>query len=417
MTEKKSCLETLHHALQVVSPGCSPRITESLVALVDSSMQGEARHYHNLDHALMVAESADPLETLAGLFHDLVQIEADQALPTIVEEPLRGFIHSPSPLVFALVDSSQTREDRSFEMARLIFGLIPGQTLPQSGRNEFMSALAAIRILAPVTDEAALASLLVGIEATLPFRVSSECLRNADDTLRALDQRFSLGLSPQTMRGTLQRAVRVANRDLRSFGENDLHALLDDSWALMYETTPDLRGSAGIKLQQYRTALRKMTRFIESMSASLFFRRLDHEPDTPTFERMVNRATRNLEIIRPVMRCKLLAMLLIEAATDDVDAMISPQRHASANTRTTVEAGEPDVLSVLTPGQHATVEFDIRQSPLAHAIARQLSSAEIEASLASIDPTLPAPAQLLKRQPSELGTLARELSRTMTYRH
>jgi hypothetical protein len=65
---------------------------------------------------------------------------------------------------------------------------------------------------------------------------------------------------------------------------------------------------------------------------------------------------------------------------------------------------------VLAAGREASIEFDIRQSPLAHEIAMSMSSADVEQSLYEVDPSGPARASLLATVPEPVATKARALA-------
>lgn len=411
MSERRSCRSEMQACLGALAPGCPSSKVAELTSLVDETMHGSARFYHNLPHALMVAESADPLDVLIGLFHDIVQVGVDQGIPPVVEPLLAGMIHSPAPLAYALVDSPQTRDDRIFEMVRGSFGYAHGQTLaPFGGQNEFLSALAAAKALASVVDESAVLAMTLGIEATVPFRQDADAVgRSALSTLATLNQRLSLGLSPETLRTQVKRAVRIANRDVRSFGENDLIALLDDTWALMYESSLELQRAEGANFGRYRQALQRMTRFLGSLSAPVIFRRFDDEPDAASFEALAHRTSRNLAVIGAIMQRKLLAASLLEAAADPSTATFRPQRHALAGAQGGARI-DPAMQAVLAAGREAPIEFDIRQSPLAHEIAMSMSSADVEQSLYEVDPSGPVRASLLATVPEPVATKARALA-------
>lgn len=404
--------------LAALAPGCPSSKVAELASLVDVTMHGSARFYHNLPHALMVAQSDDPLDVLVGLFHDIVQAGVDQGIPPVVDALLEGLIHSPAPLTYALVDSPQTRSDRIFEMVRTVFGFAPGQTLsPFGGQNEFLSALAAAKALASVADETVLLAMTLGIEATVPFRQDADGVgRMALSTLAGINQHLSLGLAAETMRAQVRRAVRIANRDVRSFGDEDLIALLDDTWALMYESSIDLRRTEGASLTGYRQTLHKMTRFLGSLSAPVIFRRFDDEPNAAHFETLAHRTSRNLAVIAAIMHRKLLAASLLEAAACSAEAAFRPQRHALAGTGPNGARVEPAMLAVLAAGREAPIEFDIRQSPLSHAIAVSMNPAEIEQSLYEVDPAAPARSSLLATVPAPIAAKARELAETMLVR-
>ena len=81
MVPASSCRPQLERALSSIAPQIDRRHIDNLTRLIDSSMQGQTRHYHTLSHALMVADSDDALEILIGLCHDIAQVGVDDGIP------------------------------------------------------------------------------------------------------------------------------------------------------------------------------------------------------------------------------------------------------------------------------------------------------------------------------------------------
>jgi hypothetical protein len=415
MSTGQSCEAAMRASLATLAPRCPAAKLTELVALVDSTMLESTRYYHHLTHALMVGGSNDPLDMLVGLFHDLIQVNVDQGLAPAARAQLEGMIHSPAPLSYALIDSPSTRSDRTFEMVRMMFGLAPGQTLsPFGGQNEFLSALAAAKALASVLDEADIVAVTLAIEATLHFRKDLDDVPRASlHKLEMLNEHFSLGLSQNALRAQVHRSVRLANRDVCSFGSDDLIALLDDTWDLMLESSPDLRRTEGAGLTRYRQTLHRMTHFLGSLTAPVIYRQFDSEPDAANFEALTLRTARNIAAIRSIMHCKLLATSLLEAAAASAEAQFLPKRHALAGVAGIGARVEPAMLPVLAVGSDAVVEFDIRQSPLSYAIAASMTASTIERCLQGLDPVAPVPGGLLAMVPEKISAQARVLAGSM----
>ncbi len=415
MSTPQSCEAAMRASLATLAPHCPAAKLAELVALVDSTMLESTRYYHHLTHALMVGGSDDPLDMLVGLFHDLIQVNVDQDLAPAARAQFEGTIHSPAPLSYALIDSPSTRSDRTFEMVRMMFGLAPGQTLsPFGGQNEFLSALAAAKALAPVLDEADIVAVTLAIEATLHFRKDNADVPRASlHKLAMLNEHFALGLSENALRAQVHRSVRLANRDVCSFGSDDLIALLDDTWDLMLESSPDLRRTEGAGLTSYRQTLHRMTHFLGSLTAPVIYRQFDSEPDAANFEALTLRTARNISAIRSIMHCKLLATSLLEAAAASAEAKFLPQRHALAGVAGIGARVEPAMLPILAVGSDAVVEFDIRQSPLSYAIAASMTASTIERCLQGLDPVAPVPGGLLAMVPEKISAQARVLAASM----
>lgn len=402
-----TCRDMLDKALpRLIRPG-APMHWEAMVNLVDTSMTGLARYYHTLPHALSVAESDDPIDMLIGLCHDIVQTEVDDGLPEVIEQALHGFITHDESGVYRLVDDARTRTDRSFEMVRIGFGLERGQALPaRSGRNEFLSALSAVKTLEHLLNPAALASLTIGIEATIPFRSDPDNVAyRSCRALQELNRVFDLELSDAQIRDEIRRSVRMANRDISSFCGEDLHTFLDDTWNLMRETSQDLRHFHPIPVRRYRATLQKMTRFLSGLRADVVFRRFEDEPDSATWHKTLGRAADNLAIISAVMGAKLLAASLIEATRDSHETLLPtfpPQAPASRPIREGANSAE----SILSVGKDSPFEFDICRSRLAYRVALEIPEADVAQIVEVIDPTSAVSPALLQRVPEHIAKYA-----------
>jgi len=129
MTESLTCRPLLRWALGHLAPRCTAVHLETLVALVDRSMKLPTRHYHDLAHALMVAESNDPLDALIGLFHDIVQAGVDGGLPPDSEHYLVGLVARNDNGEFKLLDSAEALQDPVFDIVKRCFGFADTQIL------------------------------------------------------------------------------------------------------------------------------------------------------------------------------------------------------------------------------------------------------------------------------------------------
>jgi len=414
MTESLTCRPLLRWALGHLAPRCTAVHLETLVALVDRSMKLPTRHYHDLAHALMVAESNDPLDALIGLFHDIVQAGVDGGLPPDSEHYLVGLVARNDNGEFKLLDSAEALQDPVFDIVKRCFGFADTQILsPFAGQNEFLSALIACKALHEVLDAEHLAAVSLGIEATVPFRKDPHLLAASYiSALMDINHRHQSQIGEPDMRSHIRRAVRIANRDVRSFGESDLVAFLDDTWGLMYESSIELRSGGSISVTSYRQTLQKMTRFLSSLAAPVIFRQYDGEPIQSDHQHRLEATARNLAVIADVMHTKLLATSLIESADSFGCRSFIPARLKSS-LRVTATANSMSALDVLTAGSTGKVEFDVRQSPLSHKLLQQLQQDEIRAYTNEIDLASPVSNRLIEQFPIDIQSRARELARAM----
>ncbi len=414
MSGALTCRPLLRWALGHLAPQCTATHLETLIALVDRSMNLPTRHYHDLAHALMVAESNDPLDALIGLFHDIVQAGVDGGLPPDSEHYLTGLVNRGDSGEFRLLDSAEALQDPVFDIVKRCFGFSDTQTLsPFAGQNEFLSALIACKALDAVLDAEHLAAVSLGIEATVPFRKDPHLLAASYmSALVDINHRHRSQIDESDMRSHIRRAVRIANRDVRSFGESDLLAFLDDTWGLMYESSIELRAGGSVSVTSYRQTLQRMTRFLSSLAAPVIFRQYDGEPIQSDHQHRLESTARNLEVIADVMHAKLLATALIESADSFGCRSFIPARLKSMLRMTTTASGM-SALDVLAAGSAGKVEFDIRQSPLSHKLLLQLHRDEIRAHINAIDFASPVSNRLIEQFPTDIQSRARELARAM----
>ena len=414
MSGALTCRPLLRWALGHLAPQCTATHLETLIALVDRSMNLPTRHYHDLAHALMVAESNDPLDALIGLFHDIVQAGVDGGLPPDSEHYLTGLVNRGDSGEFRLLDSAEALQDPVFDIVKRCFGFSDTQTLsPFAGQNEFLSALIACKALDAVLDAEHLAAVSLGIEATVPFRKDPHLLAASYmSALVDINYRHQSQIDESDMRSHIRRAVRIANRDVRSFGESDLLAFLDDTWGLMYESSIELRAGGSVSVTSYRQTLQKMTRFLSSLAAPVIFRQYDGEPIQSDHQHRLESTARNLEVIADVMHAKLLATALIESADSFGCRSFIPARLKSMLRMTTTASGM-SALDVLAAGSTGKVEFDVRQSPLSHRLLQQLHRDDIRAHINAIDLASPVSNRLIERFPTDIQSRARELARAM----
>lgn len=414
MSGALTCRPLLRWALGHLAPQCTAAHLETLIALVDRSMNLPTRHYHDLAHALMVAESNDPLDALIGLFHDIVQAGVDGGLPPDSEHYLTGLVNRSDSGEFRLLDSAEALQDPVFDIVKRCFGFSDTQTLsPFAGQNEFLSALIACKALDAVLDAEHLAAVSLGIEATVPFRKDPHLLAASYmSALVDINHRHQSQIDESDMRSHIRRAVRIANRDVRSFGESDLLAFLDDTWGLMYESSIELRAGGSISVTSYRQTLQKMTRFLSSLAAPVIFRQYDGEPIQSDHQHRLESTARNLEVIADVMHAKLLATALIESADSFGCRSFFPARLKSMLRMTTTASGM-SALDVLAAGSTGKVEFDVRQSPLSHRLLQQLHRDDIRAHINAIDLASPVSNRLIEQFPTDIQSRSRELARAM----
>ena len=129
---------------QLGHPIDMPR-AEQLAMLVQRSMDHRRRVYHSSQHLFAMVLGMNARQTLATLFHDLVYYQLDGGFPTLLDHELRRVARVDNgQLSLRLID----RNDWQLRLCAEVFGFAGGQTLsPYAGQNEFLSAVAAVRLL------------------------------------------------------------------------------------------------------------------------------------------------------------------------------------------------------------------------------------------------------------------------------
>ena len=406
-----TCRWTVERALSGILRADASQAINHLVELVDGSMTGHARHYHTLSHALKVAGLSDPMDMIIGLCHDIVQTEIDDGLPVPVQRSLEGLITRDPSGLYQLVDDTRTRSDVSFEMARIGFGLQRAQALSaKAGKNEFLSALATVKTLEHCVPPTLLASLIIGVEATIPFRPDADTVAHRSlRMLKEINTAFDLGLSDAQAREEVRRSVRIANSDVANFCSEDLNGFLEDTWNLLREASPELRALQPIGVRKYRERLQKMTQSLSGLRAEVVFRRFENEPDPNQFRKMLEKTADNLKIVSVVMKTKLLAASLVEAAQGPQGGRMKTFQPLSR-----VYYRPPDVadsaISILATGKDSALEFDIARSQLAYRLALALSESEISQLVEKIDPRSTVAPRLLRKVPKSIAERAMTLA-------
>lgn len=368
---------------------------EGCAVLVHACMSGQGRAFHNVEHVFDVAEGADPVGTLAALFHDTVYVQVDGGLGAL--EPILADAIEMGPEGIHLSPVPESDAVRGVVVA--VFGFTNGQVLsPFAGLNELLSALLAARELGEALPLAVHAQIAACIEATIPFRRPDDQGRSAADRLErrllALDVRAGLGLGPEGVRAAVARGVAVGNRDVANFAFADAGAFLANTWALLPETNATLRAHA-YTVGEYLAAMRKMEGFFASLDPEAVFTSFHGEPGAEELERLTAMARRNLDLGRRYLRAKLLAAAVLRALAEATggDAPMAlfmgdlPQDEpGSARMEDSLSAApagassdvQAEVLALLRDGRPRPSGFDLKNAPLAAYLYAVLGDAGIE---------------------------------------
>jgi hypothetical protein len=310
------CRQILNNALTKLGFTVTQHKICEISELITMVMTQKSRYFHNFKHILMVSNTGDPLITLAGLFHDLVYLQVDGKIPFNLTPYLTPFLEENNDNLF--IKQHLIYQDKSFEVVISIFGLNLGKNLSQfNGRNEFLSALVAAKILDDFLPLSFIAQIVTLIELTIPFRqVNGEItpiILQLKKRLKTVNNQFNLDLKNTEIITTITQAVKLANLDVSGFASLDLMEFINNTWLLLPETNHPLRETNKYTIKEYRIALANTLEFINYLSPEFIFHYYNNEPSEDIFKTLINRAEYNLTITRLYLGVKLVSISFLEA--------------------------------------------------------------------------------------------------------
>jgi hypothetical protein len=272
---------------------------------IHAALSAAGREFHNHDHVIDLVGDGDALEVIAALYHDAVYIQVDQGPPRSMREQLSGVMAQGADGWRVLPQAAQPVTDDVLQ----VFGRRVGDIVtPTTGLNEFASALVASIQLEHALGREHRIAIAACIEQTIPFRA---------DPSGELHLRLTpLGLAGDVLDAVVRRAVRVGNRDVENFADNDAARFLDNTWKLLPESNPALHSPLVYTVRDYRVALLKMESFLSWLPAERVFHCWNDEPRPEVHARRVARAAGNLELAVRYLRAKLYSISVVEAIAE-----------------------------------------------------------------------------------------------------
>jgi len=398
--DRQQCLDKLVWATNKLNVTIETRDLLKIADLIVQTMTGPWRYFHTPDHIFEVGGSTNAIEVLAALFHDLVYVQVDQSVHFNLTYYISPLIRESNEQLY-IRDGEDLSSDLMFDLVTAIFGFVPGQQLsPFAGQNEFLSALVCAKVLQPFLEISTIAQIVTCIEATIPFRHEKDGLSPSErlfQRLQAANDRFSLGLSPAAQEDTVRSAVRMANRDVGSFANPVSARFLDNTWSLLPETNHNLKNPSSYTVNDFRVALQKMEGFMNFLRPEIVFQEFRGEPNPETYQVMLDRAGRNIEIARLYLGSKLFTMALLEALSRRFGRNIPlstlmgelnplglsiekledflpdiPNRYPLASDF------EREVFELLYKGRFSSSAYDIKNSPLTTFIVKMMGFERIQ---------------------------------------
>ena len=335
---------------------------------IHAALSAAGREFHNHDHVIDIAKHGDPLEVIAALYHDAVYIQVDQGPPRSMRAEMDRVLGQADGgyRVLPAAAEAQVTADVLAIYGRKVGDLVT----PTTGLNEFASALVASLQLEQALDRVQRIGVAACIEQTIPFRT--------DPVTVLRDRLQALGLSAAQLDDTLTRAVRVGNRDVENFADNDPATFLDNTWKLLPESNPALHSPMVYTVRDYRIALQKMEQFLSWLPADRVFHTYGDEPKPEIHARRVARTTGNLELAVRYLRAKLYSIALVEAIAEQtggdvpLDYFMGARKHDPEAKRieqylphlSGAADLDPPLQRLLEEGRASESSFDTKPSPL-----------------------------------------------------
>jgi len=306
-------IEQAFNDLQVEIP---QRKVEELAITVHRAMTSRARNFHTLEHVFTFVNPDNPIQTLAALYHDIVYYQVDLGFTPDIWNIIRSDIEFLDDHLHVCRQVSP--QDRSLAVLLDVFDFCPGQKLSIAGElNEFLSALVLSRQLEDVLSEKDLLTMMLCIEATVPFRgIGPDGTSHFDvleSRLRRISESYQIAFTEQEIEDAIRLSVMFANKDIENFGEIEPGRFIDNTWKLLPEMNIALRARDVYSICEYREALQNMGEFLGSLNPDNVFNQYKGTPPPEKYNRMSRRARQNIRIANEYLEIKLVGLAILDA--------------------------------------------------------------------------------------------------------
>ena len=375
-----------------------PKTCEDYAVFVHSCMNNGRRKFHTTNHVLDVCEQMQPLQVLAGLFHDVVYYQVDGGFPPNADELIRVIVEVHDDVV-AIKKTLPTDYPTNHYLSICldVFAFKPGQTLGiHGGLNEFLSAWVAVNFLGDFLKAKDLITIAACIEATIPFRPEDEqgknCLDHLAQRINDCYAHYKLQLGDIEVAQMVKLAAGVANRDVANFAELDPGKFLDNTWILLPETNETLWKPGVYFNADYRKALMKMEGFLSFLNPENIYHGYHNEPEPEVLKEMKVQATKNVKTANQYLQLKILGIAIIEALAVATggdapismflgDVRIYDEIERAEDYLPPVELSDgldynDTLYRLLEYGRTSATSFDMKNSPIASFVYKCLGDAQ-----------------------------------------
>ncbi|CAN4267786.1 hypothetical protein MCEZLEM10_00324 [Methylophilaceae bacterium] len=366
---------------------------ERIAMSAHSAMENKRRVYHSSKHVFDMCEGMNARQTLAALFHDMVYYQIDGGFPHNAGEILSPVIHFEDALITL---NPIDQNNLPVKLCAEVFAFEPGQNLNVfGGLNEFLSAIVAATLLAPLLKKTDLLAVVVIIEATIPFRKTDESERgfiaDLSTRIKKICHDFNLFDSEASINEyideVLIEAITLSNRDVGGFAESNHGNFLSSTWELIEESNAPLSAVSFYTIQDYRGSLLRMERFLSGLKANQIFHRYSNSPSKEKLSQMHLAAGKNIAFSCHYLSAKITAIAIIEALALETGgncpvSMLLGDINCDHGKPDRAEDFLPkiknhpdlnlDLLYVLEGGRGQESKYDLTSSPLTAFVYRSL---------------------------------------------
>ncbi|HAS46456.1 MAG TPA: hypothetical protein DCS93_38600 [Microscillaceae bacterium] len=375
-----------------------PKVCEDYAVFVHSCMNNGRRKFHTTDHVLDVCEQMQPLQVLAGLFHDVIYYQVDGGFPAEAEELIRSIVDIHDDIIaIKKILPTDYPSSHYVKICLDVFAFKSGQTLGiHGGLNEFLSAWVAVNFLGDFLKAKDLITIAACIEATIPFRPEDEqgknCLDHLEQRINDCYASYKLQLAPTEVGQMVKLAAGVANRDVANFAELDPGKFLDNTWILLPETNEMLWKPGVYFNADYRKALMKMEGFLSFLNPENIYHGYQDEPQPEVLAEMKSQAKKNVKTANQYLQLKILGIAIIEALAMATggdgpismflgDVRIYDEIERAEDYLPPVELSEvldynDTLYRLLEYGRASATSFDMKNSPIASFVYKCLGDAQ-----------------------------------------
>lgn len=386
-------LALLETSLARLNKQMPPDKLEQTAILIQEAMSTRNRFYHRVSHVIDVTKGAGAIETLALLFHDIVYWQVDRTRHSMVRFMITPFFPDEEGKLTLTNELQKQREEihHSLCIVSKVFGFRTGQVLtPQSGLNEFLSALVADKCLSDILSPWEIMQVVTCIEATIPFRAGNLSFGQAQEATktRLLDLSEKIGtkigtkVTPAQIKKAMNARIDVSNRDLANFATRNTTTFLDNTWQLLFEGNPPLQIET-YKISDYRKALQKVEVFLSTLLPENIFVSAPGHISEKNLPKLQAQAKKNLSASVQYLRAKLISIAVTEAIAvltgGDTLLMLFSLGHGIRNSKAT--SNKSKVLSLLQEGTAEQTGFDLRKSPVAAYFYARMKLEELDKTL------------------------------------